>query len=120
LSTRTVAQLRSFAAGGERGNFADTLENDGSRRLLTSVLAVWEAAVAIYRKTDISMAEAEVRVEELIRIAGIETAQTTHSDLKTALHAFDHYWRHRYPDNERNSARIGFITKPQNPIGRQF
>jgi ribonuclease VapC len=75
-----------------------------AKRLITSVLAVWEATVGLYRKKRIPMVEAEARVQEFIEAAGIQVLSIGPRELPAALQAFERYGRHRYPDSERNSA----------------
>lgn len=75
-----------------------------SRRPLTSVLAVWETTVGLYRKKSIPMQEAEARVTEFLELCGIRIVETSQAELPIALQAFDRYGRHRYPDADRNSA----------------
>ena len=79
---------------------------DGARaqRMVTSVLAVWEATVGLYRKKRIPMGEAEARVQEFIEAVGIEVLPVTPHEVPVALQAFERYGRHRYPDIERNRA----------------
>jgi ribonuclease VapC len=83
--------------------FVALLENSNVK-LVTSVIAVWEATVALYRKKDIPMAEAEAHIAEFLRLADIETMPVTGAELSPALAAFEKYGRHRYPDETRNSA----------------
>jgi len=75
-----------------------------AKRLITSVLAAWEATVGLYRKKRIPMVEAEARVQEFIEAAGIQVLSIGPRDLPVALQAFERYGWHRYPDSERNSA----------------
>jgi ribonuclease VapC len=83
---------------------AGVLDAARSRRPITSVLAVWESAVGLFRQKRIPMAEAEARVQEFLEIAGIHVLPVTNKELSVALQAFDRYGRHRYPDAERNRA----------------
>jgi ribonuclease VapC len=77
---------------------------DAAPTPMTSVLAVWEASVGLYRKKRIPMDEAEKRVREFLDTAGIRVEDVSPRELPAALQAFDRYGRHRYPDAERNSA----------------
>ncbi|PPQ35333.1 ribonuclease VapC [Rhodoblastus acidophilus] len=84
--------------------FAAHIDAARTKRPVTSVLAVWEATVGLYRKKRIPMNEAEARVQEFIEAADIHVLSVGSRDLPTALQAFERYGRHRYPDAERNSA----------------
>ena len=83
---------------------AVALDAGRSRRPITSVLAVWESAVGLFRKKRIPMAEAEARVQEFLEIAGVQVLPIANKELSIALQAFDRYGRHRYPESERNRA----------------
>ncbi|PKA43369.1 type II toxin-antitoxin system VapC family toxin (plasmid) [Rhizobium sullae] len=85
-------------------SFARALDEVPRGELVTSVLAVWEAAAAIYRKKQIPMAEAEAKVQEFLRLAEIAVVSITLTENTIALSAFEKYGRHRYPDASRNSA----------------
>lgn len=74
-----------------------------SQTPITSVIAIWEATVGLYRRKSIPMQEAEARVVEFLELCGIEVVQTSQAELPIALQAFDRYGRHRYPDADRNS-----------------
>lgn len=91
---------------GEPGaeDLATHIDAARTKRPVTSVLAVWEATVGLYRKKRIPMGEAEARVQEFIEAADIQVLPIGQRDVPTALQAFERYGRHRYPDNERNSA----------------
>ena len=91
---------------GEPGaeGFAAHMDAARAKRPVTSVLAVWEATVGLYRKKRIPMFEAEARVQEFVEAAGIQVLSVGPQELPTALQAFERYGRHRYPDSERNSA----------------
>ncbi|MDR3450778.1 MAG: type II toxin-antitoxin system VapC family toxin [Alphaproteobacteria bacterium] len=84
--------------------FATLMDTAPAKRLITSVLAAWEATVGLYRKKRIPMVEAEARVHEFIEAAGIQVLSIGPRELPVALQAFERYGRHRYPDSERNSA----------------
>jgi ribonuclease VapC len=83
---------------------AEALERGTSPRKVTSVVAVWEAAVGLYRKKQIPMAEAEGRLRDFLTQAGVEVIPLSMEELSAALLAFDRYGRHRYSDAERNRA----------------
>lgn len=74
-----------------------------ARKSITSIIAIWEATVGLYRRKNIPMQEAEARVAEFLEMCGIEVVQTSQAELPIALQAFDRYGRHRYPDADRNS-----------------
>ncbi len=86
----------------EGEEIAGTLDAADNR--ITSVIAVWEAAVGIFRKKRIAMAEAEQVVVEFLEIARIDVLPVANDELSLALQAFERYGRHRYPDTERNKA----------------
>ncbi|PSH63800.1 VapC toxin family PIN domain ribonuclease [Phyllobacterium brassicacearum] len=88
----------------EAEKLAAALDNAGERRLITSVIATWEATVGLFRKKRIPMAEAEARVREFLEMAQVDVLSVESEELTSALQAFDRYGRHRYPDIERNSA----------------
>ncbi|GLS29477.1 Uncharacterized protein, contains PIN domain [Mesorhizobium albiziae] len=79
---------------------------DGARipGSVTSVVAAWEAAVGLFRKKRIPMAEAAARVQEFLATAEIRVLPVSTDELSAALQAFDRYGRHRYPDADRNNA----------------
>lgn len=92
-----------------------TDEEDGSRLAkaldeapavsrITSVLAVWEAIVALYRINRIPMSEAAARVQEFLEQARTAVLPVATEDLQFAVQAFDRYGRHRYPEKDRNQA----------------
>jgi ribonuclease VapC len=84
--------------------FVKTLEDAAPGSLYTSVIALWEATVAMYRKKSTSMAEAQAQLEAFTRIAEISLLPVTPEDNHLALKAFDLHGRHRHPDETRNSA----------------
>ena len=71
---------------------------------ITSVIAAWEAAVGLYRKKSIPIAEAEARVRDFAAQAGVLIVPIAPDELSIALQAYDRYGRHRYPDVERSRA----------------
>lgn len=85
--------------------FVAALEEAVPGSLCTSVIAVWEAAAALYRKkSQSSMAEAQASLDEFIRLAEITVLPVTPDDNGLALKAFDLHGRHRYADENRNNA----------------
>ncbi len=88
----------------EARRFVAELEVDRKVVLSTSVLAVWEATVGLYRKKNIPMNDAEARVLEFLEIAKIAILSQGSQDLTIALQAFDRFGRHRFPENYRNQA----------------
>ncbi|TCL68368.1 type II toxin-antitoxin system VapC family toxin [Rhizobium sp. BK251] len=91
---------------GEPGaeELAALLDALGEQQAISSVLAVWEAVVRLYRKKRIPMAEAEARVQEFLQVARIEVMSVASDQMPAALQAFERYGRHRYPEAEQNSA----------------
>jgi ribonuclease VapC len=83
---------------------AKKLDDARSTILITSVIAVWEAAVVVFKKNRLSMAEAELRVQDFLKTVNIEVLPISDHDLSTALQAFERYGRHHYPANNRNNA----------------
>lgn len=88
----------------EAEHLAAAMEAARDGQLHTSVIAVWEAVVAIYRKKSVPMAEAQVRVQEFLDLANIRMLPITIEELGPALKAFERYGRHHYPDIDRNKA----------------
>ncbi|MET3856945.1 type II toxin-antitoxin system VapC family toxin [Rhizobium sp. OAE497] len=85
--------------------FITALEEAAPGSLCTSVIAVWEAAAALYRKkSQGSMAEAQERLGAFIRLADIVVLPVTPDDNDLALRAFDLHGRHRHVDDKRNDA----------------
>lgn len=82
---------------------AEALETPSSPPV-TSVVAAWEAAVGLYRKKRIPMAEAEARLREFLAQAEVEVVPLSMDEFSAALRAFERYGRHRYPEAERNRA----------------
>jgi len=92
-----------------------TDEEDGSRLAkaldevpaasrITSVLAVWEATLALYRMNGIPMSEAAARIQEFLQQARTAVLPVSAEELQLALQAFDRYGRHCYPEKDRNRA----------------
>src|SRR5579863_2815730 len=71
---------------------------------VASVLAVWEAAVGLRRKKQLSTADAEGLVRDFLEAARVEMIGIAADELSLAVRAYDRYGRHRYPDAERNKA----------------
>lgn len=84
---------------GER--LASAIDQTPSVRPITSIIAIWEATVGLYRKKRIPMSEAEARIAEFLQESDIETVPLGMEELALALQAFDRYGRHRYPEGER-------------------
>jgi ribonuclease VapC len=85
----------------EGEELAARLEQPQSDRI-TSVLAVWEAVVGLYRKKRLTMGQAEAHVRDFLEQAGVEVVPVSTVELSAALAAFDLHGRHRYPESERN------------------
>ena len=83
---------------------ARLIDRARAQQMVTSVLAVWEATVGLYRKKRISMGEAEARVQEFMDFLDMQVLPITPHELPMALQAFERYGRHRYPDSDRNRA----------------
>jgi ribonuclease VapC len=77
---------------------AKTLKAHRTQRLVTNVIAVWEAAAALRAKRGGSTEVVESDVARLLETAAIETVDVGPADLSVALVAFDRYGRHRYPE----------------------
>jgi ribonuclease VapC len=80
------------------------LVDTGSRVLITSVIAVWEATAVVFKEKGLSMEEAELEVNAFLDAANIDILPVSNEDLTTALHAFERYGRHHYASTNRNSA----------------
>ncbi len=102
VDASVIIAIMTGEAGAE--GFAAQLDAARAKRPITSVLAVWEATVGLFRKKRIPMAEAESRVQEFLEAAGVQVVSITPREIPAALQAFERYGRHRYPDSERNSA----------------
>ena len=102
VDASVIIAIMTGEPGAER--FAAQLDAARAKRPITSVLAVWEATVGLFRKKRIPMAEAEARVQEFLEAAGVQALSITPREIPAALQAFERYGRHRYPDSERNSA----------------
>lgn len=80
------------------------LLKDTDSQLITSVIALWETAAALFGKKDITMLQAQSLVNAFIHEADIETVPISNNDLPIALQAFERYGRHQYLDYNRNNA----------------
>jgi ribonuclease VapC len=69
---------------------------------LTSPLAVWEAAIAVARVLDLSIAEASETVESYLALMEIKLVNVPPETARIALDAFDRYGKGRHP------ARLNF------------
>src|SRR5579872_4644860 len=69
---------------------------------LTSPLAAWEAAIAVARVLDLSIAEATEAVESYLGLIEIRMANAPPETARIALDAFDRY------GNGRRPARLDF------------
>jgi ribonuclease VapC len=69
---------------------------------LTSPLAVWEAAIAVARVLDLSIAEASEAVESYLALMEIKLVNVPPETARIALDAFDRYGKGRHP------ARLNF------------
>jgi ribonuclease VapC len=88
----------------ESEHLAAAMEAVREERPHTSVIAVWEAIVTIYRRKSVSMAEAEARVQEFLDLTNTQILPITVQELSPALQAFERYGQHHYPDTDRNKA----------------
>jgi ribonuclease VapC len=69
---------------------------------LTSPLAVWEAAIAVARVLDLSLAEAAESVESYLALMEIRMVEVAPETARIALDAFDRFGKGRHP------ARLNF------------
>jgi ribonuclease VapC len=97
------AILAILTSEPEAQSFVNTIQASDNTSI-TTILAVWEATVGLYRKKNIPMQEAEARVKEFLEITKIQVLSLSSKETSIALQAFDRYGRHRYPDTNRNSA----------------
>lgn len=102
VDASAIIAIMTSEPEGEK--LAAALDAARGRRLITSVIATWEAIIGLFRKKRIPMAEAEARVQEFLEMAGVDVLSVESGELGAALQAFDRYGRHRFPDTERNSA----------------
>ena len=73
-----------------------------TRTRLTSPLAAWEAAIAIARILDLTIADASDAVERYLTLMEIEMVGAPPQTARIALDAFDRYGKGRHP------ARLNF------------
>jgi ribonuclease VapC len=86
-------------------HFIKAIEGAAPGSCCTSVIAMWEATAALYRKKpQTSMADAQATLDEFIRLTEIAVLPVTADDSGLALRAFDLHGRHRHPDENRNHA----------------
>jgi ribonuclease VapC len=69
---------------------------------LTSPLAAWEAAIAVARVLDLSIAEAAESVESYLALMEIRSVEVAPETARIALDAFDRFGKGRHP------ARLNF------------
>jgi ribonuclease VapC len=69
---------------------------------LTSPLAAWEAAIAVARVLDLSIAEAAESVESYLALMEIRMVEVASETARIALDAFDRFGKGRHP------ARLNF------------
>ena len=77
----------------EADGLADLL--NAARSAITSPVAVFEATLAICRKRQASVEEAEEDVREFLEVAGIELIPITAREAETALAAFSRFGKGR-------------------------
>ncbi|MDO9417534.1 type II toxin-antitoxin system VapC family toxin [Pararhizobium sp.] len=77
---------------------------DASAHPVSSVLAVFEATVGLFRKKTMPMQEADAAVQAFIEAARITVLPIADTDRPAAFAAFERYGRHRHPDTDRNRA----------------
>lgn len=80
------------------------LDADKTDRPITSVIAVWETVVGLFRKKRISIKEARACVEEFLESAGVQILPQAEQDLALALQAYEDFGRDRFPGAERHCA----------------
>lgn len=91
----TSALVAILTAGAERSTLLSRL--DGAVDPLTSGLAVFETAVAVARKTAMSVADAEAQVAEFIRVVGLRIVPVAEAETALALAAHARYGKGRHP-----------------------
>ncbi len=91
----TSALVAILTAGAERSTLLSRL--DGAVDPLTSGLAVFETAIAVARKTAMSVADAEAQVAELIRVVGLRIVPVAEAETALALAAHARYGKGRHP-----------------------
>ena len=89
------ALVAILTAESERSTLLSRL--DGAVDPLTSGLAVFETAIAVARKTAMSVADAEAQVAEFIRVVGLRIVPITEAETALALAAHARYGKGRHP-----------------------
>lgn len=89
------ALVAILTAEAERSTLLSRL--DGAVDPLTSGLAVFETAIAVARKTAMSVADAEAQVAEFIRVAGLRIVPIAEAETALALAAHARYGKGRHP-----------------------
>ena len=69
----------------------------GTKKRLTSPLAVWEAAIAVARILDLPVAEAARATHDYLELVGIELVAVPPQAAGAAIDAFDRYGKGRHP-----------------------
>jgi ribonuclease VapC len=64
---------------------------------ITSPLAIWEAAIAIARVLDLTIAEVAEALDSYLKLMEIETVTVPPETARIALDAFDRYGKGRHP-----------------------
>ncbi len=91
----TSALVAILTAEAERSTLLSRL--DGAVDPLTSGLAVFETAIAVARKTAMSVADAEAQVAEFIRVVGLRIVPIAEAETALALAAHARYGKGRHP-----------------------
>ena len=91
----TSALVAILTAEAERPTLLSRL--DGAVDPLTSGLAVFETAIAVARKTAMSVADAEAQVAEFIRVVGLRIVPIAEAETALALAAHARYGKGRHP-----------------------
>jgi ribonuclease VapC len=102
VDASAIIAILTEEAEGEA--LAAALDTDQTARPITSVIAIWEAAVGLFRKKGFRIDEAEARVREFLECAGVQILPVSEQELTLALKAYEQFGRHRIPDAERNRA----------------
>ncbi|MEE7448363.1 VapC toxin family PIN domain ribonuclease [Methylobacterium radiotolerans] len=89
------ALVAILTAEAERSTLLSRL--DGAVDPVTSGLAVFETAIAVARKTAMSVADAEAQVAEFIRVAGLRIVPIAEAETALALAAHARYGKGRHP-----------------------
>lgn len=102
VDASAIIAILTEEAEGEA--LAAALEAGGTDPPITSVIAVWEAAVGLFRKKHLGIDEAEARVREFLECAGVQILPVSERELTLALKTYEKFGGHRIPDAERNRA----------------